>query len=162
MGALWHVVVTKPQQEQRVVLNIRRLGLRPLLPCYIVERIVHHRVVHVALPLFPRYCFVLFDLNRDPWQRLFGCYGVKRLIGGEHPQPLPPHEAERMVELFDSGPIASLDLAVGELVKIITGPWQGQSGRITAVRPDAVEVLLSLFRREMVVPVARAFVLRQR
>ena len=57
----------------------------------------------MAEPIFPRYLFVVLDLDRDRWRSVNGTFGVARLVmmAGDRPQPAPHGVVEALVALAD-------------------------------------------------------------
>ena len=57
----WYVVSTKPNQENRAALNLRKQAFEVLLPMMQKKRRHARQIETVLRPLFPGYLFVEFD-----------------------------------------------------------------------------------------------------
>ena len=66
----WYVVHTQPNRENRAAMNLRRQGFSAYLPIFQRTRRHARRTETVSRPLFPRYMFVEFDRNREPWRSI--------------------------------------------------------------------------------------------
>ncbi len=98
--------------------------------------------------MFPRYIFLILDLERDRWLSVRSTFGVSSLFSCDNrPVPVPEGVVETLIEggeaanlkLFSSG------LKVGQSVRILTGPFADLVGTLQRL-DDAgrVRVLLKL------------------
>ena len=63
----WFLAHTLPKSERKAELHLGAQGFRTYLP-QIQKTIRHARQLKtVRAPLFPRYLFVILDLERDRW-----------------------------------------------------------------------------------------------
>src|SRR5215470_1526757 len=76
----WYVAYTDVKGEQRARMGLAAKGFAVHLPIYLREVRHARRVKVVERPLFPRYLFVGFDINRDPWTEVRRTDGVDRLL----------------------------------------------------------------------------------
>src|SRR5690349_3057043 len=76
----WYLVHTQPHQERKAELNLCMQGFSTFLPEF--EKTVRHarRLRTVRRPLFPRYLFVNFDIERERWLSIYSTFGVARLF----------------------------------------------------------------------------------
>ena len=88
----WFLAHTLPKSEWKAELHLGAQGFRTYLP-QIRKTIRHARQLKtVQAPLFPRYLFVILDLERDRWLSVRSTVGVSRLFTtrmvGRSPFPL--------------------------------------------------------------------------
>src|SRR5689334_2395383 len=60
-GRVWRVLHTKPRQEKSLARQLYAAGIPYYLPLIRKRCLVHGRVAHSYLPLFPGYLFLLSD-----------------------------------------------------------------------------------------------------
>src|SRR5262245_48891817 len=86
------LVYALPKSERRAEIHLNAQGFRPYLPQ--IQKTVRHarqlRTVHA--PLFPRYLFVILDLERDRWLSVRSTIGVSRLFSPQDGLPVPVPE----------------------------------------------------------------------
>lgn len=85
----WHVVQSKPQQADRVALQLEELlGLEVYNPKIEVRAVRGTRKLTQIKPLFPNYLFARIDLPRE-WKTITFTRGVARVLGGwADPRPI--------------------------------------------------------------------------
>lgn len=147
-GERWFAVNTLPRREIGAKNQLEHQGFRSFAP-NILRTVRHARKLRtVRAPVFPGYIFVVLDLDRDPWRSVNGTFGVARLVmGGDRPQPVPRGVVEGLVLLTDETSLInrSNDLAVGQEVRVIAGPFANILGRLDRVDDKGrVRVLLDI------------------
>jgi transcriptional antiterminator RfaH len=87
-GSRWYCAWTLQQRERRAADLIRDAGFESYLPMHVERTACWHKLI---VPLFPRYVFVRFDRDRDPWGKIIAVRAVCGLIqhGLGLPTPLP-------------------------------------------------------------------------
>src|SRR5262249_50574493 len=107
-------------------------------------------------PLFPRYLFVILDLDRDRWLSVRSTIGVSRLLTHRDGRPIPvPNGIVESVLGWTTGNLTHFDrgLVKGQRVRILTGPFSDFVGTLERLDDSGrVRVLLELMGTE--VPVA--------
>jgi len=144
----WFLTHTHPKSEGKAELHLQAQGFRTYLP-QIRKTIRHARQLKtVRASLFPRYLFVILDLERDRWLSVRSTVGVSRLITNQdgRPIPVPVGVVESLIEQSD-GNLTRLDtgLVKGQRVRILSGPFADLAG--TLERLDGagrVQVLLEM------------------
>jgi transcription elongation factor/antiterminator RfaH len=144
----WFLAHTQPKAEWKAELHLGAQGFRTYLP-QIQKTIRHARQLKtVQAPLFPRYLFVILDLERDRWLSVRSTVGVSRLFTHQdgRPVPVPVGIVESLIERSDRN-LTRLDagLVKGQRVRILSGPFADFVG--TLERLDGagrVKVLLEL------------------
>jgi transcriptional antiterminator NusG len=98
--------------------------------------------------LFPGYVMVKMIMTDDTWYVVRNTRGVTGFVGpGSKPIPLSDEEVTAMgVERI---PIM-LDIAVGESVRIVSGPLENFIGIVDDIQPDKqkIKVRVSMFGRD--------------
>jgi transcription elongation factor/antiterminator RfaH len=144
----WFLVHTQPKSERKAELHLGAQGFRTYLPQ--IDKTVRHarKLNTVRAPLFPGYLFIILDLGRDRWLSVRSTIGVSRLFTTQdgRPVPVPVGIVESLIERSE-GSVTRLDidLAKGQRVRILTGPFAELVG--TLERLDGrgrVQVLLEL------------------
>ena len=77
----WYVVYTRPGMERMAQGHLEQQGFTTYLPRRRKERRHARRIDSILVPLFPRYLFVAFDIEKDAWRSVNGTYGVSYLVG---------------------------------------------------------------------------------
>jgi transcription elongation factor/antiterminator RfaH len=144
----WFLAHTQPKGEWKANLHLGAQGFRTYLPQ--IEKTVRHarQLRTVQTPLFPRYLFVILDLERDRWLSVRSTVGVSRLYTTQdgRPVPVPSGIVESLIGRSD-GELTRLDagLVAGQQVRILSGPFADLVG--TLERLDGagrVKVLLEM------------------
>lgn len=143
----WYVAYTRAQAEARAAQQLRNQALEVFLPlCRRLRR--HARRTEIVLrPLFPRYLFVGFDIDRYPWRSIDGTRGVVHLVRqGESPAAVPDGIVEELRARADASgavPLDSLKLFErGRKVLVTAGPFAGHVARYESLTGDQRVVLL--------------------
>lgn len=155
--AKWYVVHTYSGYENKVKVNIEKMvehrGMQDLILEVVIP--VEKRIeIKDGVPkekirkLFPGYVVIKMVVNNETWYLVRNTEGVTGFVGhGSDPIPLSKEEVVRMgVETMH----IDLDVQVGETIRIIGGPLEGQMGIIEEIHPDKqiVKVKVSMFGRE--------------
>jgi transcriptional antiterminator RfaH len=144
----WFLVITQPKSECKAQLHLQTQGFRTYLP-QIQKTIRHARQLKtVRAPLFPRYLFVVLDLERDRWLSVRSTVGVSRLFTTQdgRPVPVPVGIVESLIEQSD-GNLTRLDtrLVKGQTVRILSGPFADFVGTLERLdEAGRVQVLLEM------------------
>src|SRR5258707_13925151 len=129
----WFLAHTLPKREWKSELHLSAQGFRTYLP-QIQKTIRHARQLRtVRAPLFPRYLFVILDLERDRWLSVRSTVGVSRLFTSRdgRPVPVPIGIVETLIEQSD-GNLTRLDVSLveGQQVRILCGPFADFRGTL--------------------------------
>ena len=149
----YHVVYSKPRQEDRAVENLKRQGYAPFLPICRKPRKLDIK------PLFPRYIFV-FVCTENPWKAMNSTYGVTSVLRRSDHVPMSIEDAvvdrirDRMtadggaVILEDDEP-EKKNLIPGQEIRIVAGSHVGFGGLFVGREKDRIIALLNLFGRQV-------------
>ena len=128
----WHLVYTKPRQENWALENLQRQGYQCYLPTIPSEKLCQGRIALADEPLFPRYFFIRLGqgLASKSWRPIRSTKGVSWLVsfGGQ-----PARVDESLIELLrkqeammQAEPERLFN--PGERVRLIDAPFAGIEG----------------------------------
>ena len=159
-GERWYVAMTLPHKERVAAANLANQRYRSFLPVQLVTRRHARQFRTEFAPVFPRYLFVILDVESKRWRSVNGTIGVQSLIyDGERPLPVPSGIVETLIRSSDDrGALAygSDDLAVGDRVRLLAGPFAGSLGvlqRLDGV--SRVQLLLEYLHGHVTVSIER-------
>jgi transcription elongation factor/antiterminator RfaH len=144
----WFLAHTLPNSEWKAELHLGAQGFRTFQP-KIRKTIRHARQLKtVRAPLFPRYLFVILNLERDRWLSVRSTVGVSSLFSSRDGRPVavPIGIVESLIERSDDS-LTRLDndLVEGQQVRVLTGPFADFIGTLDRLNAAGrVRVLLQL------------------
>ena len=160
----WYVVNTYSGHENRVKENLEKrvesMGIQDYLFRILVAEepvidVKNNKQVERMQNMFPGYVFVEMIMTDDAWYVVRNTPGVTGFIGssggGAKPFPVSPVEMESILRrMGQSEKKVVVDFAVGDTVRILTGPFSGMEGRVNAMndQTQTASVLTLLFGRE--------------
>ena len=169
MEKLWYVVNTYSGHEKKVqeklLMRASSMGMedyifRVIIPEQTEVEVKDGVTKEKTKKLFPGYVLVEMIMTDEAWFVVRNTPGVTGFIGssgkGAKPTPLQPYEVDKILNNMGMSRLeVSTDLAVGELVKVTSGPFAGMEGKIESLDlPNQVlTVLLDLFGQETSVEV---------
>lgn len=153
----WYVVHTYSGYENKVKANIEKLvenrGMQDQIhevsvPVQEVVEIKNGQKKTVQRKVFPGYVLLKMFMNDDTWYVVRNTRGVTSFVGpGSKPVALTDAEVKAMgIENY----VPSLDIEVGDTVRVSQGPFAESVGIIKEINPGKkiVIVMLSIFGRE--------------
>lgn len=155
--ARWYVVHTYSGYENKVKANIDKTIENRHLEDQILEvRVPMQEVVELKngvqkasqKKMFPGYVMIHMFMNDDTWYVVRNTRGVTGFVGpGSKPVPLEEEEMERL-GILEADMI--VDLAVGDMIKVIGGAWEGTVGAIQSLNEQkkTVSINVDIFGRE--------------
>ncbi|HYF27188.1 MAG TPA: transcription termination/antitermination protein NusG [Baekduia sp.] len=162
----WYVVNTYSGHENKVKQNLEHrassLGQRQkvrqvVVPTETVSEMKDGQKVSKEQRTMPGYVLVNMDLDEDTWQVVKGTPGVTGFVGASNePVPLTQPEVDRLLHREVAQRVTTkAQFAIGESVKVVSGPLSDFSGEISEINQDAqkLKVLVSIFGRETPVEV---------
>ena len=164
MAKRWYVIHTYSGYENKVKADLEHR----------IETMgVSERVVDIQIPteeltevkeggqrvtkeskVFPGYVLVRMDMDDHTWSVVRNTPGVTGFVGVDNkPIPLSRSEFDRIMHRGESGAApkrTSVDIEVGQTVKVTSGPLADFDGTVTEVNPDTgkVRVTVTIFGRE--------------
>jgi transcription antitermination factor NusG len=143
MDPQWFAVWTRSRHEQVVREQLEGKSITAFLPTITKWSRWKDRKKKIDWPLFPGYCFALFDPNDT--LPVLKCTGVVNIVSFEgRPAPIPEIELDSIRLLlgsdlqFDPCPL----IHEGMTVEVVHGPLRGVVGRL--LRKDASKARLVL------------------
>lgn len=112
--------------------------------------------------VFPGYVLVRMIMDDDAWQVVKNTPNVINFVGAEQkrsygrgrghvkPLPLSPSEVERIFKQAEQEPVVQVDMAVGDKISVLSGPFKDFEGEVIEVSPERskLKALLSIFGRD--------------
>ena len=163
----WYVVNTYSGHENKVKEKLEMRASSMEMEDYIFRVIVpEQKEIEIKdgkqkekmKKMFPGYILVEMIMTDEAWFIVRNTPGVTGFIGssgkGAKPFPLTPAEVDK---ILGSMGISRLDIAseisVGDMVKVINGPFANMYGKIKSVdiENQQIEVALDLFGQETIV-----------
>jgi transcription elongation factor/antiterminator RfaH len=151
----WYAVHTLPFAEARAERQLQRQEFRTFQPKR--HKTVRHarKLSTIEAPFFPRYLFIVLDLDRHQWRSVNGTFGVSRLVmHGDQPHPVPRGVVEALIEAADACGILQLGrkLRLGEPVRLMAGPFAEQLATLDHLDDSGrVRVLLHILGRQVAI-----------
>jgi transcriptional antiterminator NusG len=163
----WYVVNTYSGHEKKVKQNLehrivslaqQRAVRQVVVPTESVSEMKDNQKITVDKRTMPGYVLVNMELNEGSYKLVKDTPGVTGFVGASNePVPLTQMEVDRIlkkeVAVVAGRPRATF--AIGESVKVVSGPLSDFSGEISEINEDAarLKVLVSIFGRETPVEV---------
>ncbi|MBZ8179738.1 transcription termination/antitermination protein NusG [Oscillatoria salina] len=171
--ARWYAVQVASGCEKRVKANlemrIRTLDVAdrvlqvqiPQMPTVKIRKDGSRQ--HSEEKVFPGYVLVRMVMDDESWQVVKNTPNVINFVGAEQkrrygrgrghvkPVPLSPGEVERIFrQTTEREPIVKIDMAVGDKISVLSGPFKDFQGEVIEVSPERskLKALLSIFGRD--------------
>lgn len=164
MSAHWYVVHTYSGYENKVKANLERriesmnMGdkiFKIVVPMEDEIEIKDGRRKITKRKIYPGYVLVQMILDDDSYRVVRNTPGVTGFVGstgiGSKPVPLTDDEAEKIIrQMGGEEPRVRIDVAVGEKVRVTSGPFESFIGTIEEVNTEKgkLRVTISMFGRE--------------
>ena len=162
----WYVINTYSGHENKVKqnlehraqsLNQRRAVRQVVVPTEQVIETKDGQKVQAEKRVLPGYVLVNMDMTDEAWTVVKNTPGVTGFVGAQNnPVPLSQVVVDRLLHREAAErPRARAQFAIGESVKVVSGPLSDFSGEIAEINEDAskLKVLVSIFGRETPVEV---------
>lgn len=116
-------------------------------------KIKNGKRVEVEEKIFPGYILVEMVVTDDSWYVVRNTPNVTGFVGsGTTPTPIDQKEVDKLIKRLTSTAAAThkIDFAVGDVVRIIDGPFKNFEGKVSHVDHERgrVKALVSMFGRE--------------
>jgi transcription elongation factor/antiterminator RfaH len=144
---MWFLVHSLPKSEQKAEWHLAAQGFHTYLPQY--KKTVRHarQLTTIRAAVFPRYLFVILNLERDRWLSIRSTVGVSHIVSQDgRPVPVPIGIVESLIKHSD-GELTRLDygLSKGQPVRILSGPFADSVGWLEQLdETGRVKVLLEM------------------
>ena len=160
----WYVVNTYAGHENRVKENLEKrletMGISDNLFRIVVAEetqieVKNEKSKEVVKNIFPGYLFVEMIMTDEAWYVVRNTPGVTGFIGssggGAKPIPVKSEEIENILRrIGQSDKAVEVDFKVGDVVKILSGPFSGMEGTVESMNDETqvATILIILFGRE--------------
>ncbi|MFZ5760256.1 MAG: transcription termination/antitermination protein NusG [Thermodesulfobacteriota bacterium] len=163
MARAWYILHTYSGFEEKVKTamqeRIKKAGQEDmfgeiLVPTEQVVEMIKGSRKTSSRKFFPGYILLNVDLNDATWHTVRDTPKVTGFVGNDlHPEPLTEQEALKIIGRIKDGavkPKPKVSYDVGDVVRVIDGPFTNFQGVIETVYPDKgrVRVMVSIFGRE--------------
>lgn len=151
--APWYAVQLRPNGLNMALRGLTRQGFELFLPKIRSSPRRAAGTLSPWIPMFPGYIFVRFDPARPAWRAINSTRGVTRLVGSEKtgPRPVPQEFIETLRQRCNENGLlmAAEDLAPGDRVRMLTGPFSNLIAEIETIASERrVLLLLDLMGRK--------------
>jgi len=141
--------------EKRIAeLSLGNVIRRVILPSEKILKVKKSEFVPEEKKLYPGYLIVEMDESEETFKLISSIPGVTHLLGTRNkPLPLTEEEVNEVLSQIESGQTkatAKTPFTKGEMVKVISGPFNGFSGTVEEVFPERrrVRVTITIFGRQ--------------
>jgi len=160
--AKWFVVHTYSGYENKVKANIEKIienrnmqefFEQIVVPIQEALEVKNGKKKVVQRKIYPGYVLLKMIMTDDTWYVVRNTRGVTSFVGpASKPVPLTDEE---IVSMGIEVPDYELDLELDEMVRIVTGPFEGSVGNVKDInhQKKTVSILLNVFGRETQVEV---------
>lgn len=165
----WYVVNTYSGHESKVKekleAKVESMGLQDYIYRIIIPETTEVEVKdgqkkEKKKKMFPGYVLVEMVMSDEAWYIVRNTPGVTGFIGssgkGAKPTPLLPSEIDKILANMGMSRVnIESEVAVGDKVNIVDGPFKGMSGRVDSIDLEAnrLNILIDLFGQETPVEV---------
>ena len=153
----WYVVHTYSGYENKVKANIEKIienrGMHDLIDQVVVPvqeaiEMKNGQKRRFQRKIYPGYVLLKMIMTDESWYVVRNTRGVTSFVGpASKPVPLTDEE---IITMGIEVPDYELDIELGELVRIVTGPFEGSMGNVKDInrQKKTVSIALSVFGRE--------------
>jgi transcriptional antiterminator NusG len=156
-SAKWYVAHTYSGHENKVKANIEKIvenrGMEDIIlevavPTEEIVEVKNGKKKSKQKKIFPGYVLVKMFMTDESWYVVRNTRGVTGFVGpGSKPIPLTDEEVTKMgIEKR----VVEIDIALGDTVKVIAGPFESFIGVVEEVNVEraSLKVRISMFGRE--------------
>lgn len=149
--AKWYVAHTYSGYENKVKSDIektienRKLQdqiLEVAVPVQDVVEVKNGVKKTVSRKLFPGYVLLNMYMNDVTWYIVRNTRGVTGFVGPES-KPVPLTESEMRTLGINVNEV-QIDVEVGDMIKVVTGAWEGNSGEIKSISESKQTVTIEV------------------
>jgi len=161
LGRNWYVIHTYSGYEDAVARNLKQrieaLGMQDkifnvLVPKEKKIKIKNGKRAVIEEKIYPGYVFVDMLVTDDSWYVVRNTPMVTGFIGaGTTPRPVQDEEIKEILrKIVEEEPKYKIEFGIGDLVKIMDGPFKNSEGKVQEIDKERgrVKVSVSLFGRD--------------
>ncbi|RMG60126.1 MAG: transcription termination/antitermination protein NusG [Deltaproteobacteria bacterium] len=156
MAKRWYVVQTYSGFERRVEQALRNRikaeGMEDyfgdiLIPSEKIVEAKKGKKKEMERSFFPGYLLVEMEMNDKTWHLVRKTPKVTGFVGGRYPNPIPEEEVEEIKRLVAEGklkPKPRITISIGEVVRVIDGPFASFQGTVEEINEEKGKVIVSV------------------
>ena len=155
----WFLIYTKPRQEERAKENLENQGFETFLPMIAYEKIKQPKLCSLK-PMFPRYLFAKFNVEKNNWVHIQSTRGVSHVITfGDKFTRVPDSVVDFLKTKVDDHNVVKLKVTrpvfqKGDKLVINKGVFQGKEAKFLSMTgKDRVRILLKLMNELIITEV---------
>lgn len=156
MTTAWHLVHTKPKQENTALANLERQGYECYLPQMRTEKIRRRRMEVVTEAMFPRFLFIRLDSGEQgkSWAPIRSTLGVINLVYFGAKAATVEDELVGLLRERESSMPTSTMFVPGDAITVADGPFAGIEAIYQAADPEhRALILLELLNKPVTMQV---------
>jgi len=157
----WFLLYTKPHQEDRAKKNLENQQFITFLPKIATQDLKKKSTI--IKPLFPRYLFVILDINSNKLQAVKFTKGVSHIVMfGEKLSLITDRSIKILKSKLDNEFIfypktVTRDLKKGDCVHITRGKFSGLDAIFLTHKPkERIRVLLQFMKKSILADIPKA------
>ncbi|MAQ64937.1 MAG: transcription termination/antitermination factor NusG [Actinobacteria bacterium] len=157
----WYIVQTLSNYEKRVETRVQQIIdeekykgklFRVLVPTQQTVELKNNKRLEKVTKIFPGYVFIQMDIEDELAYELRQIPGIAKFIGiGNKPTPVVEAEILKVLrKVGDTSKEIDVDFEVGEVIKVVDGPFRGYTGTISEINSlkGNIKSKISIFGRE--------------
>jgi len=155
----WFLIYTKPREEERAKENLENQGFETFLPMIASEKIKQPQSFSLK-PMFPRYLFTKFNIEKNNWVHIKSTRGVSDVITfGDKLTGVPDSVVDFLKTKVDDHNVIKLkvtrpEFQKGDKLVITKGVFQGKEANfLSATGKERVRILLKLMNQLIITEV---------
>ena len=152
----WYLVYAKAREEQRAQKNLENQGYETFLPMIASEKTKQPKSFSLK-PMFPRYLFTKFTVEKDNWTHIKSTRGVSYIVVfGKNFTAVPNAVIDYLKSKVDDNDVFKLQTTrkifqKGDELVIKQGVFQGKDATFLSMSgKKRVRVLLSLMNQLLI------------
>jgi len=156
----WFLIYTKPCQEGRAKENLENQGFETFLPMIASEKENQPKSFSLK-PMFPRYLFTKFNVEKNNWAHINSTKGVSHVIAfGDKLTEVPDSVVDFLKTKVDDRNVIKLKVTrrvfqKGDKLVINKGVFQGKEAKfLSSTGKERVRILLKLMNELIITEVS--------
>ena len=152
----WFLIYTKPHQEERARENLENQGFETFLPMIASKKAKQPKSFSLK-PMFPRYLFTKFTVEKDNWTHIKSTRGVSHVVVfGDNFTEVPNSVMDYLKSKVNDNDVIKLQtirkiFQKGDELVIKQGVFQGKEAKFLSMSgKERVRVLLSVMNQLLI------------
>ena len=155
----WYLVYAKAREEQRAQKNLENQGYETFLPMIASEKTKQPKSFSLK-PMFPRYLFTKFTVEKDNWTHIKSTKGVSHIVMfGDNFTAVPNSVMDYLKSKVDDNDVLKLQTTrktfqEGDKLVINKGVFRGKEAKfLSTTGKERVRILLKLMNELIITEV---------